>query len=536
MARQISFQTQRDFTGGLNLARSRMQLADNESPDLLNVDVDARGGFRRRRGTRVYGDIDSFPAAGGSSLHDFAKSDGTHKLFVGTDSDLFAWSGTAWDASPTINFSGSPGPFQTVTFKDRMYVYGRQHPQVRRWDGSTDTQLSEPAPSSWNDDLDSPTIAPSNGKMPKATVAAAYQGSLFVANTVENGTSYPCRVRWSHPLFPEDWRAIDFIDIEPEDGDEITALVPMGDRLLVFKHRSVHAIYGSPPEGLATAPASREFGAPHAQAVVGTDVGAMFWDERIGPMLIEASGKAEWIGERIFPAIEDNRIVEMVDVYVGWIKRRLWVSVQFEDTDFNAVFVYDPFCGKNGAWTKYAHSLGAMLEWVTSSGGVPIPLACSKAVDAALELEVFDLWGDYLTESTDSGDVNAATAESYYTTRWWDLGEHVVKKRWKRPECVLLGGQECTIVVEIFRDYDASEFDRTFSLITVADETAGVWDTSEWDEAVWGGRDDVRGVVKRGGPLGIARSVALKFNGPATTVPWQIDALTMKWLPKRVRS
>jgi hypothetical protein len=29
-----------DFTGGINLRRNQFQLADNESPDLLNVDID----------------------------------------------------------------------------------------------------------------------------------------------------------------------------------------------------------------------------------------------------------------------------------------------------------------------------------------------------------------------------------------------------------------------------------------------------------------------------------------------------------------
>ena len=39
-----------DFTGGLNLRRNQFQLAENESPDLLNVDIDPRGGFYTRKG------------------------------------------------------------------------------------------------------------------------------------------------------------------------------------------------------------------------------------------------------------------------------------------------------------------------------------------------------------------------------------------------------------------------------------------------------------------------------------------------------
>jgi hypothetical protein len=38
------------FTGGLNLRSDQFNLAENESPDLLNVLVDPRGGIRQRDG------------------------------------------------------------------------------------------------------------------------------------------------------------------------------------------------------------------------------------------------------------------------------------------------------------------------------------------------------------------------------------------------------------------------------------------------------------------------------------------------------
>ena len=37
------------FTGGLNLRSDQFNLNDNESPDLLNVIVDPRGGIRQHR-------------------------------------------------------------------------------------------------------------------------------------------------------------------------------------------------------------------------------------------------------------------------------------------------------------------------------------------------------------------------------------------------------------------------------------------------------------------------------------------------------
>ena len=41
-----------DFTGGLNLRADQFQLARNESPDMLNVEIDPRGGVFTRGAMR----------------------------------------------------------------------------------------------------------------------------------------------------------------------------------------------------------------------------------------------------------------------------------------------------------------------------------------------------------------------------------------------------------------------------------------------------------------------------------------------------
>lgn len=50
MPRQVFPLNLVDFTGGLNLRADAFQLLPNESPDMLNVEVDPRGGFRSRNG------------------------------------------------------------------------------------------------------------------------------------------------------------------------------------------------------------------------------------------------------------------------------------------------------------------------------------------------------------------------------------------------------------------------------------------------------------------------------------------------------
>lgn len=525
MPRRVDYDTQTDFTGGLNLSKNSAQLTDTETPDCLNVDMDPRGGFALRKGVEPYAGA---LAGVAHSLLPFITSTGTARVLAGVGTSLVYWDGTAW-----VNvFTGGPaGPYRSVTFKDRLYVVSGNN-AVRRWDGTTTVTLTDPAVAGWNDNIAAPTAPASTGDFPKAKVVASYIGAVFAGNIVENATAYPNRIRWSHPLFPEDWVSLHYVDIEPDDGDEITALVPMGDRLIVFKRNSIHAVYATTHESVTVAPLSRELGAPSQEAVVGTDQGVFFWHEGSGAYLLGPQSQ-KWIGDRIYPAIADGRISagRMDEATVGWLNRRLWVSVPYEgSTTRNHVFVYDPFASKQGAWTQYDLKVGPFLNFA-APGSAPVPIAAHSTASQLVEVEKYG-------KSTDDIGTGETHVEAYYVTRWWSngRGNQVVKKRWKRPEVLLLGGQDAQITVDVFRDWDLSDVKKSFHLTTTLDGTEATWNVSNWDQANWAGEGGDRGELERGSPLGNAKSVALRFGGPATNSRWRVDALTMKWISKRVRN
>jgi hypothetical protein len=52
MATNLKVLRQDDFTGGLNLRADQFQLAPNESPKMLNVEIDPRGGIFSRGAMR----------------------------------------------------------------------------------------------------------------------------------------------------------------------------------------------------------------------------------------------------------------------------------------------------------------------------------------------------------------------------------------------------------------------------------------------------------------------------------------------------
>ena len=524
MPRRVDYDTQTDFTGGLNLAKNSAQLLDEETPDCLNVDMDPRGGFALRRGVAPWGG--SLPGVA-HSLLPYITSTGVARVLAGVGTDLYWWNGSSW---ASVFTGGPPGPYRSITFKDRLYVVSGNN-AVRRWDGSSTATLGDPS-GNWNEDIGSPTPVGSTGHFPKAKVVASYIGSVFAANIVEGSTAYPNRIRWSHPLFPEDWMSLHYVDIDPNDGDEITALVPMGDRLIVFKRNSVYAVYAATHESVQVSPVSREIGAPSQEAVVGTDLGVFFWHEGSGAHLLTADDQ-RWIGDRLYPAIEDGRISagRMDEVVVGWLNRRLWVSVPYEGSSTrNLVFVYDPFASKKGAWTQYDLEVGPFLNFA-APGDAPLPLAAHSTESQLLEVDKYG-------RSTDDFGAGPVHIDAHYVTRWWSNGRNnqVVKKRWKRPEVLLLGGQDAKITVDVFRDWDLGDVKKSFHLITSTSGDDAVWDDDNWDEAAWGAEAGDRGELERGSPLGNAKSVALRFQGPATNNHWRVDALTMKWVSRRVRN
>jgi hypothetical protein len=53
-----------DFTGGVNLWRNQFNIAPNQSPDMLNMEIDPRGGFYTRKGWSRWNADDAHATAG----------------------------------------------------------------------------------------------------------------------------------------------------------------------------------------------------------------------------------------------------------------------------------------------------------------------------------------------------------------------------------------------------------------------------------------------------------------------------------------
>lgn len=516
---RIDFITLEDFTGGINVRENTFQLAQNETPECLNVDFDQRGGFRLRGGVDAYG---GSLAADAQSIFMFERTTGAAQLLVADGTNVVYKTGGTWTTAGAMS-----GYVSFSTFKNKVYCANGS--SVASWDGSTWTAMADPSGAgSWNNNIESPN----QGDVPVCKYLTAHRGVQFAAYTTEGGTDYPNRIRWSHPNFPEDWMETHFIDVDwGVDGDEIVGIEPMGDHLLVFKQRSVHAVYGSPPEQFEVYPVNTEVGACSPEAIQATDAGVFFYSWPDG--LFRYDGKKfDWVHEKIHSLIQDGDVDGSYseEIQLGWGNRRLWLSVPFEgSTTRSRTFVMDPALSKEGSWTQYDLPLGPFCEW-RAAGDDAFLLANYVGGAQLVQTDQYDQPFD------DPDGVSTNHIDSYYRTRWIDLGTVAFKKRWKRPQIVLRGGTDGTVLVEGYKNYDATIPTRHFSLQTTAEAAAGAWGTAVWDTDVWGRDIGVQSELERGSQLGNAFSVALKFYGPATNVDWGIDAITMKFIPRKVRN
>lgn len=550
--RRTQLHTLRDFTGGLNLVADTFRLQENESPDLLNVDIDRRGGFQVRRG--VYPFTDSTLSAAPNTIWSYNDT-GTVYTMVQVGTGVRYSTGSTWknitrlvSSVSTDDLGTSDGTDICPATVNNVCYWVRGNREVVKWDGTIDGSTGVGNASilgtAFND-----TITPTTGNVPRADHIAVHSGYLWVAGTWESGTHYPNRIRWSwantFDNSVENWHLNDYIDIDDgKDSDAITAIVPYGDQLIVFKRDSVYAIYGYSAESFSVVNVSNTVGAVSHSAAIATPAGLFFFDHQTG--LNRFDGKSvSWMFENIWPAMRDGSIPssQIDNVDLGWIENRLWVSVpsvDFPSVPRGMTFVLDPRLKANGAWTKYSLQAGPFARGHRTESY----LGYLHGSNRVYRLDVQDQYYDFLSTAAGPSAIDA-----YYRTKWVDIGEPAVKKRWRRTEAVMQVDQAYDLPVVTYSNYDPSVATKNFIFRSSESETStgtDVWDDPAvlWDSATWA-RSGSYAYVDRGANLGVSRAVQLRVGGQVLSLPtvggvqapvfWGVDALIFKFVPRRVR-
>jgi hypothetical protein len=565
------------FTGGLNLRRSQFQLEPSESPDLLNVDVDPRGGFVTRRGWRRWNDTDIVDVS--DPQIDFIPRNAFSHVRTGGQIIYVTYNNNLYRSDQSRVFSqvltgtcmADPHLADFAVWGDQFYVVqGYTNAPVRFEANLGMTQLTT-TPFSEVD-------APISNVMPAAQHIRGHAGYMFVGNTFEGGANHPNRIRWSHPNRPDAWRQDDFLDIEI-GGGKITGMLSFRDHLLIFKNNSLWALYGYDDSSWQLIKVSAWIGAPTPTAITASETAVYFYSANdIGGIYGYTGEAPTYLSEALQPAFEE--ITAFDNVFVSWAGRRLWVSVPWikqtvlerlpvgtsparslltrtsgQSTLWpQTLFVADPDVGK-GAWTMYLSVYGAVAPVIDGSdvdASFPLGMMWSGSMAIAITLDAIEEGYDDLLNTVDHEDF-----DSFYRTPWMNMNQPDTKKSWKRPRLICPRVPRSTsVIIETYHDYDETFARRTRS-ITIPSLGQSYWTETGFADAAnsgfdWteGGAADPSGhgadwgtehegsVMIRGGPMGIASAVQMRFSkSPATPrQKWGVDAVVIKPIGRRERT
>lgn len=546
-----------DFTGGLNLDANAFRLDPNQTNDALNVDFNPKGGVSTRWG---FVRTNSDPLNGDDDgdlkpLRLFNWDNSTRRIVIATESRVLTYpsitngfadcddTGIASNATFGSSFATWDQAGSSV-----LYIVNGDGYNGSKIDGTTVTTLDASGPGEWQEDLTNP-----NGThIPRAQLITNHVERLWVANTSEDGVTYPNRLRFSHPLFPESWRSDDYIDVVA-GGPRINAIVPFGGSLFVFKDSAVFAVYGFNEETFQVVDISRNVGAVSTNCVVSAPNGIYFYSNPDGVFFFDGT-QIKDVFANIRPLLIDSEITEgsINGMSMGWANGRLYVSMPSGDDVVNVLtyestieeydqadrkyngatkstyptktFVFDPKVGKNGAWTVYQTSdkfgLISPIDFIRGDGEIDHYAAhpykpCLVTIDVRSN------------GSKDNFDGTESTYETYFVTNWQDAKSVSSKKFWRRPEIVFRTNTDAyTVRIDVYHDWDSYNPVKNFYLSSVQAN-----DDSEWTS--WGPPEFGANHVYAD-TLGLARSVKMKVSS-TNGDPWAIYSIVYKFNPRKMK-
>lgn len=337
-----------DFRGGLALRRSEFLLSENESPAMLNVELDPRLGFYARKGMERVNNSDIADRGAFAPRHAAAvqMAAGVQQAYVtGNDRVWASATGTTWQ---DMGFAAGATPHLAdfCAWGDYTYIVAGAGASTasQRMEGAYSPGVNDPdaltqaETGTWNDDYTTPDGIGS-GAFPHAEVIETHKGYIFVANTEEDGVVYPNRIRWSHPLNPEDWATEDYLDLEG-GGGEITALLSFGNMLLIFKDESVWALYGEDTFSFQFDQIDATHGTPHPGCVTRSNSEVYFYSPQEKGAIWKFDGSIDFsrggipfkeLSEPLRPIFDEISAADEEDVWVAWGGRKLYVSVPWND-------------------------------------------------------------------------------------------------------------------------------------------------------------------------------------------------------------
>jgi len=239
--------------GGLNDTGGPFDLSDNESPDLENIDYDKFGSIMPRYGYEVLNTTAitttnpslglyylRVPLTSGSAYNTaiyntdlysatlwVTNSDKTITVALDKVYKMDALDGTWVDITQTGPKLSTAGELQCdfTTFNSKL-LFTNDTDIPKQWDLTTNLTNS----------ISNMSVVTG---LSQARLIANFQNYCLMANCVVSGNDCPTRIYYSSFKDETSWDAADYLEVGFNDGQEITGFKVLGDKLIVYKTKSI---------------------------------------------------------------------------------------------------------------------------------------------------------------------------------------------------------------------------------------------------------------------------------------------------------
>jgi len=556
MARNIAFDLANDFTGGLNLRADQFQLAPNESPEIINMEIDPRGGAFTRAGWQMLNTTAIGAAVWNpKTLFNYKHSTAPTIMFStgksgATNGEVYKSTGgnfTRLNISvANINVTNTDGASFTQWENDLYFVTGSGTAQAYKWtSGNTYATVLAVSGPTWQ-----AYELPVGGYFPRANICLTHANKMFVANTYENGVAQPNRLRWSHEGSPENWYDDDYIDITA-GGEGIRGIHIIDGQLLIFKPKATYLLMGYDADNFQLVELSTIVGIDYPQQACAGDGGVYFFDYPKGLFFYDRNG-IQNIFLRLNPIIAENKVNDAyLDLITcSFINDRLWLSMPYQTDDLASLpttatvnFVFDQSIGKFGAYTMFrsSDSLGLVngCDW-RSSNDAAYHLMCRP--DDAFVMFVDDFAYTQDEEYISSTIVDKSFANKYVTSWFYD-DRYVQDKTFVGPNFVMKEVDlDTNVQVEVYYNFNNKLKTRTQTIALRPRLSGGTYSTDGsggvYGTAVYGENTEGASVYKAR-RLGRAKSIQLHFVGKPTALytgeKWGINSIAYKYKRRNIK-
>lgn len=515
------------FNGGLNLTNQTQQLSEDETPDCQDVDFGVRGGFTLRGGFQSQ--VKSTALANGLLMGNayLTTSANDNVLIRSATGTLYEWDGssltnTAATLTDDLNERTRMAEFQDIAYFANCWTSSVL--KVRKWDGTTLTTMTN----AFNDNYLSPSGA--SGNMPLARQIAAWNGYMWVADTVESAVRYANRLRFSHLQAPEDWATADYFEVgEIGDAEPITGLQPFGDRLIIFTKKSVWQVTGYDKDTWVLEEVTDASGACTCRASA-VNSGVLYWASTDGQVMAYNRREVIPISEKIRWWSDIGKIQHGGAHKLMWSDGRLWLSLEAGANEDVArwTFLWDP---TSKTWTRYGVEINELFHWNRGTTADGDPLFFIETTDLPnTGLYRYDR-SYYVDEDPDGTTVRI---DGYYRTAWLRAGETATKKRWKRPRVTAAARADTNVRVEVFYDFNDVTPRKDQSFPIAGPGGVSLWGTMVWGDP-WAEVTDEYYAFVRLPSSGTARAVSYKFSSLDNPSRWWVDSVAVPFRRKQVK-